>query len=145
MEAALSVGKLLLLASAFALLAGLIFGGSRVERALDRLDEDGWPAVVMGMTSAMKMRKKALPLTEIGTVAEAVAVMGGDATVARHLGVHRSELTRMRRAGIVDRGFFAQFFMTLTALGYSPRPELFGLQSWRTVVLPGGKPARRVA
>ena len=141
----MTAGKLLFVVCAFLLWAGLIFGGSRVERAQDWVDDDGVPAVVMGMTSAQKMRKKALPLNEIGTVAEAVAVMGGDVKVARHLGVHRSELTRMRRAGVVDRGFFAQFFMTLTALGYSPRPELFGLQSWRTVVLPGGKPARRVA
>jgi hypothetical protein len=141
----LTAGKLLFGVLAFVLWAGLTFGGSRVERALDWLDDDGVPAVVMGMTSAMKMRKKTAPIAEIGTVAEAVAVMGGDVKVARHLGVHRSELTRMRRAGFVDRGFFAQFFMSLAALGYEPRPELFGLRSWRTVVLPGGKPARRVA
>lgn len=138
----MTVGKLLFVPLAFVLWAGLTFGGSRVERAQEWLDDDAVPAVVMGMTSALKMRKGPVPLAEIGTVAEAVAVMGGDAKVARHLGVHRSELTRMRRAGAVDRGFFAQFFMTLTALGYAPRPELFGLQSWRTVVLPGGKPAR---
>jgi hypothetical protein len=43
----------------------------------------------------------------------------------------------MRRAGCVDRGFFAHFHLTLTALGHTPAPKLYGLKSWRAVTMPG--------
>jgi hypothetical protein len=37
----------------------------------------------------------------------------------------------------VDRGFFAHFHLTLTALGHTPAPKLYGLKSWRAVTMPG--------
>jgi hypothetical protein len=43
----------------------------------------------------------------------------------------------MRCFGSVDRGFFAHFYFTLTALGHTPAPRLFGLRSWRSVTMPG--------
>jgi hypothetical protein len=43
----------------------------------------------------------------------------------------------MRCFGSVDRGCFAHFYVTLTALGHSPAPRLFGLRSWRSITMPG--------
>jgi hypothetical protein len=43
----------------------------------------------------------------------------------------------MRHFGSVDRGFFAHFHLTQTALGHTPVPGLFGLKSWRAVPMPG--------
>ena len=39
--------------------------------------------------------------------------------------------------GSVDRGCFAHFYVTLTALGHSPAPRLFGLRSWCSITMPG--------
>jgi hypothetical protein len=124
------------------LVVGLLFGADRAERAWV---DDGNPGVVL---AGAVMAKRRLAAVQIATVSDAVAIMGGDTHVARFLGVHRAEITRMRRGGAIDRGFFAQFFITLTRLGYEPAPALFGLRSWDTVTVPGGKsarPSRRVA
>jgi hypothetical protein len=43
----------------------------------------------------------------------------------------------MRHFGSVDRGFFAHFHLTLTALGHTPAPTLYGLKSWRSITMPG--------
>jgi hypothetical protein len=71
----------------------------------------------------------------ISTVDQAIEAMGGDDRVAKWLDVDKSYLDGMRRCGIA-RGYFAHFFFSLTALGYTPTPKLFGLKSWRTVTMP---------
>jgi hypothetical protein len=80
--------------------------------------------------------QKQLP-QRITTVDQALEAMGGDDRVAKWLRVHPSEIDRMRRAGCVDRGFFAHFHLMLTALGHTPAPKLYGLKSWRAVTMPG--------
>jgi hypothetical protein len=72
----------------------------------------------------------------IRTVDEAIELLGGDARVAKWLRIDPSELDRMRHFGCVDRGFFAHFHLTLTALGHTPAPQLFGVKSWRIVIMP---------
>ena len=84
----------------------------------------------------MAKAQKQLP-QRIATVDQALAAMGGDDRVAKWLRIHPSELDRMRCFGSVDRGFFAHFYVTLTALGHTPTPRLFGLKSWRAVTMPG--------
>jgi hypothetical protein len=73
----------------------------------------------------------------IENVSQAIDLMGGEARVSRWLMVHRSELADMRRLNVVERGCFAQFFITLCRMGYTPAPRLFGLESWETVTMPG--------
>lgn len=90
-------------------------------------------------------RKRGDRTAQVASVSEAIAIMGGPARVAEFLGIPRYELKRMCDAGTVDRGFFPQFFMTLHQLGYEPRPELFGLKSWRPIVVPQRSRRRRVA
>ena len=63
--------------------------------------------------------------------------MGGADRVATWLHVPSSEIDGMRRRGHVDRGWFAHFYVTLTALGHAPAPKLFGLKSWRAVTMQG--------
>ena len=63
--------------------------------------------------------------------------MGGADRVATWLHVPSSEIDGMRRRGHVDRGWFAHFYVTLTALGHAPAPKLFELKSWRAVTMPG--------
>ena len=65
------------------------------------------------------------------------APLGGADRVATWLHVHPHEIEDMRRRGQVDRGFFAHFHLTQTALGHTPAPKLFGLKSWRAVTMPG--------
>jgi hypothetical protein len=40
---------------------------------------------------------------------------------------HPLEIEAMRRRGLVDRGWFAHFFISLRSAGYEPAPRLFGL------------------
>ena len=84
----------------------------------------------------MAKAQKQLP-QRITTVDQALEAMGGDDRVATWLHVPPSEIDGMRRRGHVDRGLFAHFYLTLTALGHTPAPKLFGLKSWRAVTMPG--------
>jgi hypothetical protein len=84
------------------------------------------------MAKARKQRPQ-----RITTVDQALEALGGADRVATWLHVHPHEIEDMRRRGQVDRGFFAHFHLTLTALGHTPAPKLFGLKSWRAVTMPG--------
>jgi hypothetical protein len=90
----------------------------------------------------MASKKKGRTSVQVTTADQALAILGDDLRIAKWLRIDRSEVQRMRLAGIVDRGFFAHFFITLTASGYEPRPSLFGLKTWKTITMPGLKPAR---
>lgn len=116
------------------LCGGLVFGGSRADRAWVA---DGDPGVVLGSLT-MVGKKRSM---QVADVSQAISIMGGSAHVAKSLGISKSELTRMEKARAVDRGFFAQFFVTLQWLGYDPQPALFGLSHWSIVVIPrkGGR------
>jgi hypothetical protein len=73
----------------------------------------------------------------ISTVDQALEAMGGEDRVATWLQVHPHEMDDMRRRGKVERGWFAHFYVTLTALGHTPEPKLFGLKGWRDLTMPG--------
>jgi hypothetical protein len=87
---------------------------------------------------------------EVSTIAEAIAILGGDAALAAWLQISRADLSRMRRENAFDRGFFGQITLSLQRCGRTPAPALFGLKSWEPLIMPAPRrskprPARRVA
>lgn len=100
----------------------------------------------------MKRRNKRRGKMMIRTASQAIDTAAGDArkangAVADWLGVAQSTVSGWRERGI-SRNYAVHFYAELVERrGYHLAPEVFGLDSWRYVLMPDarGRKLRRVA
>jgi len=82
-------------------------------------------------------------MNEIDTIDEAVRVLGGDTKVARWLETTQNNVANMKARGYVSRSYLLHFYMTLQDRGYTPRPGVFGLETFGRLIMPREKVRRR--
>ena len=75
-------------------------------------------------------------MRKIGTFAEAIEFLGGNAAVAAWLGVPENHVATMKHRGRAPRGCMLQFYLTLRDRGAEPAPAVFGLETFDRLIMP---------
>lgn len=82
------------------------------------------------------------PLTSVD---QAIAVLGGPSVVARWLGVDLQHVAVMKHRGRFPRAFILHVYLSLRERGYDPAPNILGLETLDSIMLPLGDKKKRSA
>lgn len=82
-------------------------------------------------------------MKRIETFAEALEFLGTPADIAKWLQISENHVGTMKSRGRAPRGFILHFYLTLRERGVDPAPAVFGLKSFKSIIMPQLK--RRVS
>ena len=84
----------------------------------------------------MSERKRPRRMQKVETVDEAIDALGGPTKVALWLETDQSAVSQMKKRGYVSRGWHLHFYFTLVDRGFNPSPRVFGLTSFKRLLMP---------